>query len=135
MDTSADVRAVRRRRIILSGLVPTVICAALALSPPALLTRVAFGVYDTLLRLADTDPPDGRIVIVDVDERSLSTIGQWPWRRDVVGGLIERLRARGARTIALNIIFSEPDRGDGTRQPDGALPAAPDAALAETLRA
>ncbi len=100
-----------------------------------MLTRVAFGVYDTLLRFADTDPPDGRIVIVNVDERSLSTIGQWPWRRDVVGGLIERLRAMGARTIALDIIFSEPDRGDGTRQPDGALPAAPDAALAETLRA
>jgi adenylate cyclase len=145
VDASPNASAVRRRRIFLSGLVPTVICAALALHPPALLTRVDFGVYDTLLRFAGTDLPAGRIVIVDVDERSLSTIGQWPWRRDLVGGLIDRLRAMDARTIALDIMFSEPDRGDGTaatagleRQPDGAgrtLPAAPDAALAETLRA
>ena len=30
-------------------------------------------------------------MIVDVDDRSLTTIGQWPWRRDVIGELIARL--------------------------------------------
>ena len=30
-------------------------------------------------------PPSDRIVIVDVDERSLAAVGQWPWRRDVIG--------------------------------------------------
>ena len=76
--------------------------------PPALLTRVNLGVYDILLRFGGTDPPDGRVVIVDVDDRSLSTIGQWPWRRDVVAELIERLRSMGARTIALDMIFPSP---------------------------
>ena len=54
--------------------------------------------------------PASRVVIVDVDDRSLSTIGQWPWRRDVVGRLITRLRDVGATAIALDIIFAEPDR-------------------------
>jgi CHASE2 domain-containing sensor protein len=137
VDTFLDPHVVRRRHILLAGLVPTVICAALALHAPALLTRVDLGVYDTLVRFAGTDAPAGRIVIVDIDERSLFALGQWPWRRNVVGTLIDRLRAMDARTIALDIMFPEPDRGEGIPG-NGAtetLPASPDAALAETLRA
>ena len=66
---------------------------------------------------------------MDVDERSLAAIGQWPWRRDVVGNLIARLRDLGASTVALDIIFAESDRYEGT------APAPTDAALADTLRA
>ena len=143
MNTPPSVRAVRRR-LLLAVFVPTALCAALALYPPAWLARANFSVDHALLRFAGTEPPDGRVVIVDVDDRSLSTIGQWPWRRDVVGELIERLRAMGARIIALDIIFSEPDRGEGAagtavleRQPDDtgrSLSTPPDAALAEALR-
>ena len=49
-----------------------------------------------LVRSAPTRPPSDRIVIVDVDERSLATVGQWPWRRDVIGRLISSLRDLGA---------------------------------------
>ena len=82
--------------------------------------------YDTLVRAIPTRPPDSRIVIVDVDERSLSAIGQWPWRRDLIGSLVGRLRDLGASAIALDIIFAESDRyGTG---------AAADQALADSLR-
>jgi adenylate cyclase len=77
-------------------------------------------------------------VIVDVDERSLSTIGQWPWRRDVMGSLIARLREMGAATIALDIVFAEPDRvgdsGGSDRRPTARPRATSDEALAATLR-
>ena len=61
--------------------------------------------------------PSGRIVIVDIDDRSLTTVGQWPWRRDVVGQLVSRLRDLGAATVALDIIFAEPDRFEGHGPP------------------
>ena len=83
-----------------------------------------------MLRAAQLRPPDSRIVIVDVDERSLSAIGQWPWRRDVVGALITRLRDLGASIVALDIIFAESDRYEGAGPG-----ASTDAALADTLRA
>jgi adenylate cyclase len=74
-------------------------------------------------------PPSADIVIVDVDERSLATVGQWPWRRDIVGQLISRLRDAGAAAIALDVIFAEPDRSvDGGRSDRTS-----DAVLAETL--
>ena len=72
-------------------------------------------------------------MIVDIDDRSLTTIGQWPWRRDVVGQLVTRLRDLGAATVALDIIFAEPDRFEGTgRSPDEMLAATLREARAET---
>ena len=59
-----------------------------------------------------------------IDETSIAEIGQWPWRRDVVARLVDRLSGLGARVIAFDIILSEPDRLGG-------LPA--DAGLATAL--
>jgi CHASE2 domain-containing sensor protein len=116
------------RLVTLCGLIPTLVVAVLSLYRPAFLSNWEYGTYDMLLRATPTRPPGGQIVIVDIDDRSLTTIGQWPWRRDVIGQLIARLRELGAATVALDIIFAEPDRFDG-------VGASPDAALADTLRA
>ena len=117
-----------RRLLILSGLVPTLVAAALCLYRPAALARVEWRVYDMLVRASSPRPPDGRVVIVDVDERSLTVIGQWPWRRNLVAALIDELRDLGASVVALDIVFAEADRyaDEGPN---------PDVALEETLRA
>jgi HD-GYP domain-containing protein (c-di-GMP phosphodiesterase class II) len=117
-----------RRRVLLSGLLPTLVIAVLSLYRPSFLGNLEYAAYDRLVRAAPTRPPSGRIVIVDVDERSLSAIGQWPWRRDVIGTLIDRLRDLGASTIALDIMFAEADRYEGPGL-------GTDQALADTIRA
>ena len=91
-------------------LLPAILCAAGAVAPPALLLRLNDGAGDLLRRAAPVSRPDPRIVIVDVDERSLAALGQWPWRRDRLGTLVERLRQSGARAVALDLVFGEPDR-------------------------
>ncbi len=117
-----------RRLIILAGLVPTLIVVALSLYRPAALARFEWRVYDMLVRAGSARAPGGHVVIVDVDERSLTTIGQWPWRRDLVAALIEQLRDLGAAVVALDIVFAEEDRyADAGPNPD--------LALEETLRA
>ena len=94
---------------------------------PAALTHVEYDVYDTLVRAVDPPPPSQRVVVVDVDEKSLAAIGQWPWRRDVIGTLIARLREMGAAAVGVDVIFPESDRdADGAHSPDSVL--------AETLR-
>jgi HD-GYP domain-containing protein (c-di-GMP phosphodiesterase class II) len=103
-------RPTRRRLVFLCGAGAVLVTAVLALLPPARLARLDNAVYDILLRSANPKPPGGGVVIVDVDERSLSTIGQWPWRRDRIGELIARLRVLGASTVALDMVFAEPDR-------------------------
>ena len=124
MDSPPYRRATRRRRILGAGFILALLCAALALFQPAALTRLDWDVYDTLLRFSGTEPPLDRIVVADIDDRSLAAVGQWPWRRDVIAQLIRVLHDLGARTIALDIVFAEPDR----------LQQAADAQLADTLR-
>ena len=127
----------RRRLVFLCGVIPVVVTAILAVYRPGFLPRLDDTVYDTLMRSAPARPPGNGVVIVDIDERSLSTIGQWPWRRDVVGKLIAQLRDLGASTVALDVIFAESDRYEAFREearpnrdPDGTS----DDLLARTLR-
>jgi len=114
------------RLVVLCGLVPTIVAALLSLYRPPFLRNWEYGAYDIILRATPTRTPGGRIVIVDIDDRSLTAIGQWPWRRDVIGQLISRLRDLGASTVALDIMFAEPDRFEG-------FGTTPDEKLAETL--
>lgn len=62
---------------------------------------------------SDPKKADPNIVIVTVDEESLNfyreNFGTWPWPREVFASLIEYLAAGGARAIAFDILFSEPD--------------------------
>jgi CHASE2 domain-containing sensor protein/signal transduction histidine kinase len=52
------------------------------------------------------------IIIVAVDEKSLDTLGRWPWSRQVHAKLVDRLTQAGAKAIVLDILFAEPDRND-----------------------
>ena len=117
-----------RAPAMLWALLPIVGVATLSIYRPASLAWAERATYDTMLRSARTLPPDGRIVIVDIDDRSLSAIGQWPWRRDVLGRLVSRVRALGASAVALDVLFAESERTEG-----GEVSA--DAQLADTLRA
>ena len=135
MKDSRSTRSASRRLIFLCGVIPAIIAAVLALYRPISLARLDAAVYDTLLRMASVKPPAGRVVIVDIDERSLSTVGQWPWRRDVMAGLITRLREMGASTIALDILFAESDRDSGAARSNSMNgDVSTDTVLAETLR-
>lgn len=62
--------------------------------------------YDRLLAVDANSPPDD-ILIVAVDDRSLQTLGGWPWSRDVHAALLDRLAAAKPRAVALDIIFAE----------------------------
>ncbi len=50
------------------------------------------------------------VVIVDIDEESLSEIGQWPWARTTLADLVNRITGAGGGIVAFDIIFAEPDR-------------------------
>lgn len=53
--------------------------------------------------------PSPDIVIVDIDEKSLKELGQWPWPRNKVAKILYNLKNAGAGIIGLDIVFSEPD--------------------------
>lgn len=87
------------------------------------LARVNTTFYDAALALY-ARPLTDNIVVIAVDEPSLTQIGRWPWRRDVHARLLDRLTEAGAATVGLDLILSEPD----TQHPED------DAALVQALR-
>jgi len=67
--------------------------------------------YDGRQRLA-APVRDDRIVIVDVDERSLAERGRWPWDRGAIAALVHSLVDRGgAAVVGLDILFAERQAG------------------------
>lgn len=56
-------------------------------------------------------PPDA-IVIAAIDEKSLQKLGRWPWQREVLARLVDRLNSAEAAVIAFDVLLSEPDPDD-----------------------
>ena len=71
-------------------------------------------VYDARLRLTMANSTDPRIVIVDIDEKSLAVEGRWPWRRDKIGVLLDQLFDRyKVGIVGFDIVFAERDESSG----------------------
>jgi len=58
------------------------------------------------------EPARKPVTIVDIDEKSLTEIGQWPWSRTTIAKLVQNSMQMGAALIAFDIVFAEPDRTD-----------------------
>ncbi|MDC0558013.1 CHASE2 domain-containing protein [Candidatus Pelagibacter ubique] len=72
--------------------------------------RISHLNYDFFQKLFETEPNTNAVIIVDIDEKSLKQLGQFPWRRDIHSTIINNLNAANAKVIAFDIFFSEPDK-------------------------
>jgi adenylate cyclase len=71
-------------------------------------------IYDARLRATMPRTLDDRIVIVDIDEKSLTEIGHWPWGRHKVAQLVDELFERQHVTlVGFDVFFTEPDDSSG----------------------
>jgi len=56
-----------------------------------LIDRVESYLYDARVQLTMPNTVDERIVIVEIDEASLAVLGQWPWSRETLAGIVDAL--------------------------------------------
>ena len=77
----------------------------------ALRDRMGWIIYDLRMSASLQDVEIDRaslpVTIVDVDEASLAELGHWPWPRDILAELTEKLAAKGAILIAYDVLFAE----------------------------
>lgn len=70
--------------------------------------------YDLRLRLTMPNTVDPRIVIVDIDEKSLKEEGHWPWSRNKLAHLVDQLFDRyGIDSLGFDVVFAERDDSSG----------------------
>ncbi len=78
---------------------------------PVQFVRVkTFDFYQQLKPREIPEPKGKPVTIIDLDENSLSEVGQWPWPRDIIAKMVENLLQMGAAQVAFDIAFPEPDR-------------------------
>jgi adenylate cyclase len=120
--------------------------AALRIFDPLPIQELRVRVFDLFQVLQPREATERPVVIIDIDEQSLKSVGQWPWPRTRIADLISRLTQMGALVIAFDIVFAEPDRmspsvaadefrdlDDATRTKLRALPSN-DAVFADALK-
>ncbi|WP_139165640.1 CHASE2 domain-containing protein, partial [Chromobacterium amazonense] len=73
-----------------------------------LLGRLDFWWYDILTRNNPFHGPEQNLIVIAVDEKSLSELGRWPWPRAFHAQLLDKLG--GARAIGFDIAIAEPSR-------------------------
>src|SRR5476651_399380 len=120
--------------------------ASLRVVDPPLLEELRVRTFDIFQVIQPREVSERPVVIVDIDEKSLKALGQWPWPRTRVADLITRLTELNAAAIGFDIVFAEPDRlspglaadafrnlDEETRQKLRALPSN-DQVLADAIR-
>ena len=79
-----------------------------------LIDKLDAALYDLKVRLFRIQGVDERVVIVDVDEKSLKEIGRWPWPRETVARLTRNLFEQyGVAAVGFDVVFAEPDQSSG----------------------
>lgn len=98
------------RRDWFAGLI--IVAIFLALANTAFIQGLERMAYDLGLRLSDRAPGD-RVAVIAIDDDSLQNLGRWPWPRDRLASMIDKLAAGGARVIGNTILLSEPQIDPG----------------------
>jgi adenylate cyclase len=81
-----------------------------------LITRLDAIVYDSKLRLTMPQGIDERIVIINIDEKSLAEIGRWPWGRDRLAELVTKaFENYGIVLLGIDVILAERDESSGLK--------------------
>ena len=101
------------RRVGYARLVCLVILVGLAglrIADFAPIEELRIRTFDAFQRIDPRQKSIHPVTIVDIDEKSLAKLGQWPWPRTRMADMIVNLTRLGAVVVAFDVVFAEPDR-------------------------
>ncbi|HEY0824211.1 MAG TPA: adenylate/guanylate cyclase domain-containing protein [Ramlibacter sp.] len=85
--------------------------------PIGFLQRLDAIIYDARLRATMPRTLDARVVIVDIDEKSLAEVGRWPWGRNRLAAMVDELFDRQkVAIVGFDVVFAEPDDSSGLKR-------------------
>ncbi|MGL4281921.1 MAG: CHASE2 domain-containing protein, partial [Albidovulum sp.] len=93
------------------GMLLLILMVAIRIIDPSPVRAVRLFYFDYAQRIDPREYAELPVRVVDIDDASLTLLGQWPWPRDRVGTLVTRLTEEyGAAAVVFDVLFSEPDR-------------------------
>ena len=92
------------------GLIFLVLLVLIKIQDSNFVKRIENISYDIYQSIFEENSEFNDVLIVDIDEKSIGEIGQFPWRRDVFANLVDKLENLEASVISFDIFFSEEDK-------------------------
>lgn len=99
----------------LLGIVALALMVLLQVVGLPIVNRIGLATFDSYQRADPRPYGDPPVRVVDIDDESVRRLGQWPWPREEIAELTQRLASAGAVVIAYDVVFSEPDRTSPAR--------------------
>src|SRR5215217_225439 len=107
-----DARLVRWRARALVLLIVALAVGGLQWASPSLSSSIDDRIAGFWWRTAPLPQTERRVVIIDIDEQSLAQIGPWPWPRERLAELAERLSELQSGLVAFDIVLPDAREGD-----------------------
>lgn len=104
------MKKVKKPLLIAAGI--TLAVLGLAVSFPNLFQLLSAKWNDVYFRIRGPIPTQNQVVLVTVDEKSISALGRWPWPRTTIASLVEKLTGYGVKAVGFDITFSETSKED-----------------------
>ncbi len=92
------------------GLIIGFIIVALDFKYPQVSASFDGKIRDYMFLIRGKIPPKDNVIIVDIDEKSLTELGQWPWSRNKLGEILIHLAQNEVSAIGFDIVFAEEDQ-------------------------
>ncbi len=92
------------------GLLLTLVSLTIYRSEFTLFQVAELKAYDFKVRFRGPRPISGNVVIIAADEKSLAEQGRWPWPREKMAKLVDKLSEAGVVAIGFDVLFPEPDK-------------------------
>ncbi len=77
---------------------------------PNYIKSISFLSFDMYQKVFPIKKQDSNVVIIDIDEKSLSKFGQFPWNRSIFAKIIENVNEANPKAIGFDVFFSEKDK-------------------------
>lgn len=109
---------IKKNPTLFFGLTVTILFLLLAYVRIDLFDTLGLKLYDTWMGLKIQVEASNRIVIIEIDDKSIENIGRWPWPRSTIAECIEKVSSAEPAVIGLNIIYSEAEENTGLKEID-----------------
>jgi adenylate cyclase len=117
MTNKGFLRRHRIRIAISLAIVMLFLANAVGSLPYDFTARLENYAYDLRLKLTMPNTVDKRIVIVDIDEKSLKEEGHWPWSRNKLAQMVDQLFDHyGIKVLGFDMVFAERDESSGLQK-------------------
>ena len=83
---------------------------SLKISNPNIVKSVSFLSFDLYQKVFPLRKQNSDVIIVDIDEKSLSKFGQFPWNRSVFAKILSNINEAEPKVIGFDVFFSEKDK-------------------------